>query len=103
MSQTYGIEAPGARSHAGNGHRAHPPAARYLVLIESASAGRRVAHMVLASHAALAEFDASAPEVQLMTKGLAAASGAEQAVWDAALGGHSAEERLAAEIFTLDA
>lgn len=98
MAQTYGIESP--RPHA---HEADAPAARYVVLIESASAGRRLAHVLLASREEVAEFDASAPEVLLMVQGLAGTVGATAAEWDAALAGHSAEERAAAEVYALDA
>lgn len=97
MGQTYGIEAstpaPGEPG---------PPAARWVVLIDSASSGRRLAHVLLQDRVPVAEFDASAPEVLLMTEGLAAEPGAEGAEWDAALAGHSAEERAAAEVYTLD-
>lgn len=97
MAQNYGMEAP--RPHA---HGPEAPPARYVVLIESASAGRRLAHVLLASHEAVAEFDASAPEVLLMTEGLAAEQGAAGPEWDRALGGHSPQERAEAEVFTLD-
>ena len=36
-----------------------------------------------------------------MTSGLAAVKGAAGAEWDRALGGHSAVERAAAEVYTL--
>jgi hypothetical protein len=37
-----------------------------------------------------------------MTQGLAAAHDAGSAEWDRALAGHSATERAAAEVYTLD-
>ena len=49
-----------------------------------------------------ADFDAGAEEVAVMTRGLRAAIGASGPEWDRALGGHSADERAAAEVFTLD-
>lgn len=103
MSQTYGIEAHSDQPEAGARSGQEAPPARYLILIDSASEGRRVARLLLASHEAVAEFDSSAPEVQLMTKGLATQRGGQGAAWDSALGGHSAAERQAAEIYTLDA
>lgn len=96
MAQTYGIEA------AKPAHPADAPPARFVVLIESASAGRRLAHVLLASREAVAEFDASAPEVLLMTQGLAAQRGAGGPEWDRALAGHARDERAAAEVYTLD-
>lgn len=96
MAQTYGIEAakPAAPAEA--------PPARWVVLIDSASAGRRLARVFLASRESVAEFDASAPEVLLMTEGLAALPGARGPEWDAALAGHSDDERAAAEVYTLE-
>lgn len=100
MAQTYGIEAP--RPHRRRPGDEEPPPARYVVLVESASEGRRVAHVLLADRAPVAEFDASAPEVLLMVEGLAAENGATGPEWDRALGGHSAAERAAAEVYALD-
>lgn len=97
MSQVYGIEA----SHAGRGGDQQPPA-RYLVLIESACEGARLARLFLENRTEVADFDAGTPEVQRMTEGLVAARGAAGAEWDAALGGHSAAERAAADVYTLD-
>jgi hypothetical protein len=97
MSQTYGIEAKKGQA----GETAMPPA-RYLVLVDSAAHGGRLARLFLASREEVAEFDASAPEVLSMTQGLVAAFSANEAVWDEALGGHSVQERAAAQIFTLD-
>lgn len=101
MSQTFGIEAHAGKpsSHADGGG---DPPTRFLVLIASASEGSRVAHVLSAMHDPVATFDASAPEVQLMTRGLAPQGGAEDLVWDRALGGHSAVERREAEVYTLD-
>lgn len=98
MAQTFGIEAAEPPRPP-----ADPPAARWLVLIDSASAGRRVARVLLASYETVAEFDAGAPEVLLMAQGLAARPGALAPEWDLALAGHSEAERAAAEVYALDA
>lgn len=103
MSQTFGIEAPHDHHRPGAGAAVDPPPARFLVLIDSASDARRLAYVLLASREPVAEFDASAPEVQLMTRGLAPETGATEPHWDAALGGHSLTEREAAEVYALDA
>jgi hypothetical protein len=97
MSQVYGIEAP----HGGKDEPEQPPV-RYVVLIDSAGMDSRLARLFLADRTQVAEFDASAPEVQLMTDSLAASRSAGDAEWDAALGGHSAEERAAADVYTLE-
>lgn len=97
MSQGYGIEAP----HAHAGGPAQRPV-RYVVLIDSASAGSRLARLFLEDRVAVAELDAGAPEVQRMVEGLIPDRGAAQAEWSAALAGHSAQERAAAEVFKLD-
>jgi hypothetical protein len=95
MGQNYGMQPPAP--HVGGDHR---PAARYLVLIEAG--GVTVARLVLASYEAVAEFDAGAEEVAVMTRGLQPSRGAHGPEWDRALDGHSAAERGAAEVYTLD-
>ncbi len=95
MSQDYGLPAPAA--HAGGEHR---PPARYLVLIDAG--GVTVARLCLATREAVAEFDAGAEEVAVMTQGLTPVRGATGPEWDRALEGHSAAERAAAEVYTLD-
>ena len=70
------------------------------VLIDGAD-GRRVARLYLASRELVAEFDAAAPEVRLMTDGVASRRVCGRREWDAALAGHSREQRAAAEVFTL--
>ncbi|MGK2899185.1 MAG: hypothetical protein ACSLE9_10935 [Burkholderiaceae bacterium] len=95
MSENYGIESPGAHHHT-----RHQPPARYLIVIDGA--GGRVARLFLATREPVAEFDASAEEVAVMLKGLAPARDADTADWDHALQGHSAAERRAAEVYTLD-
>jgi hypothetical protein len=97
MAQDYGIQAQVESS----GTPELPPV-RYLVLIDSASNGGRLARLYLASHQLVAEFDAGAPEVQLMTRGLASTRCASQPQWDDALAGNSKRERATAEVFTLD-
>ncbi|MEP7296251.1 MAG: hypothetical protein ABI702_08680 [Burkholderiales bacterium] len=93
--QGFGVEKPAAHVHG-----PHEAAARYLVLIESGGSG--VARLFLDTRALVAEFDASAAEVSLMTQGLLPTRGAQGAEWDHALAGHSQAERAAAEVFTLD-
>jgi hypothetical protein len=95
MNYGFGIERPGA--HSKDPQRA---AARYLVLIESA--GPMLALLFTESRDLAADFDAGAEEVALMTRGLQPVVGAKGAEWDKALSGHSAAERAAAEVFTLD-
>lgn len=96
MQTAYGIEKP--PSH----HQdAELPPVRYLVLIHDAATDSRVARLFLDDRHAVAEFNGSAPEVQMMTSGLASEMGADGAEWDAALAGHSLQERAEAEVFTL--
>jgi hypothetical protein len=97
LAQNYGILAQqeGSRTP-------QLPPVRYLVLIDSASAGSRLTRLFLDSHEPVAEFDAGAPEVQLMTRWLTGSRTATLPEWDAALAGHSAGERAMAEVFTLD-
>lgn len=95
MSQTYGIESP-------VGHVAPPPrqAVRYVVVIDAG--GAAITRLMLDTREQVAEFDAGTPEVVQMIQGLAAAKVAHRPEWDAALRGHSAEERMAADVYTLD-
>lgn len=96
MSQHgFGIERPPP-------HQAVPPraVARYLLVIESA--GVTLALMFTAERELAANFDAGSEEVAVMIRGLAPQQGANGPEWDRALAGHSAEERAAAEVYTLD-
>ena len=95
MNHGFGIERPSAHVQG-----APRPAARYLVLIESA--GPMLALMFTEARDMVANFDAGSEEVALMMRGLPPALGAGGPEWDRALAGHSAEERAAAEVFTLD-
>ena len=95
MAQVFGNEVP--RPHSQTPTR---KAARYLVLIESG--GVALARLFVESHEQVGEFDASTEEVTVMTRGLVPAIGADGAVWDLALAGHSAAERKAARVYTLD-
>ena len=97
MSQTYGIEAP--RPHSSDDEQ---PPVRYVVLIHSASTEQRLARLFLQDRRQVAELDAGAPEVMMMTDGLAASRSAGADEWDLALAGHSAAERAEAEVYTLD-
>ncbi len=95
MNQGFGMEAP----HAHDVGALRQPA-RYLVIIDAA--GATVARLFLATRQQVGEFDAGTEEVALMTQGLAPARGADAPEWDRALEGHSAAERAAAEVYTLD-
>jgi hypothetical protein len=95
MSQGYGNEAP--RAHTNTQHQ---KPARYLVVIDSQ--GSAIAGLFLDTREQVAEFDAGAEEVANMTIGLVATTGANGPEWDRALAGHSADERNAARVYTLD-
>jgi hypothetical protein len=95
MAQVFGNEVP--RRHSETPTR---KAARYLVVIESG--GYVVARLFTDAREQVAEFDASTEEVTLMTRGLVPATGADGPEWDRALTGHSASERSAARVYTLD-
>lgn len=96
MQAAFGIEKP--QSH----HQpAEMPPVRYLVLIHDAATDSRVARLFLDDRHRVAEFDAGAPEVQMMITDLASQTGANGPEWDLALGGHSAQERAEAEVFTM--
>ncbi len=95
MSQDYGRESPAP--HLQTEHR---EPARYLVVITAGGVG--VARMFLASRQQVAEFDAGTEEAAQMIAGLVPAQGADGPEWDRALQGHSAAERRAAEVYTLE-
>ena len=95
MSQSYGIEAPGEHHHM----PLRKPA-RYLVIIDSG--GSTLARLFGDTRERVAEFDAGTEEVALMTQGLQPSLGALGPEWDPGLEGHSAAERGAAEVYTLD-
>lgn len=95
MERGFGIERPG--SHA---HGASRPRARYLVVIEAA--GPVVALLFTEARELVAHIDAGSEEVAQMAGGRAPAVGAGAPDWDHALAGHSAQERAAAEVYTLE-
>ena len=95
MNQGFGSESP--RAHSQTSHR---EPARYLVVIESGGYG--LARLFLDTREQVAEFDAGTEEAVQMTAGLVPTQGADGAEWDRALEGHSAAERSAAEVYTLD-
>jgi len=95
MDNGYGIESPGKHAHA---PYRRPP--RYLVIIEEA--GSVLARLFLDTHEQVAEVDAGTEEVAQMIQGRVPANGAGGSEWDAALRGHSAAERAAAQVYTLD-
>ena len=95
MSQNFGGEAP--RAHR---QTSHQPPARYLVVIDAG--GSAVARLFLETRELVAEFDAGTEEAVQMTSGLVPSQGAAGPEWDRALEGHSAAERRAARVYTLD-
>jgi len=95
MAQVFGNEVRRQHSEA-----ATRKATRYLIVIEAG--GPAVARLFVESREQVAEFDASTEEVTVMTQGLVPAIGADSPEWDRALAGHSAAERLAARVYTLD-
>ncbi len=97
MSQDYGMAVPSNPQH---DVQPRPRPARYLVVIDSG--GTALARLFLATREQVAEFDAGAEEVSSMSDGLAAQQTANASEWDQALAGHSAAERSAAKVYTLD-
>jgi len=95
MDHGYGIESRGEHAHT-----PHRKPARYLVVIDGG--GSVVAKLFVDTRELVAEFDAGAEEVALMTRGLRPLKGADAPEWDRALEGHSRAERAAADVYTLD-
>jgi hypothetical protein len=95
MSQGFGGEAP--RAHTQTSHR---KPARYLVVIDSG--GFAIARLFLETRELAAEFDAGTEETAQMVAGRLPTKGADGPEWDRALEGHSAAERRAADVYTLD-
>jgi hypothetical protein len=95
MNHGFGMEA-----HGGEPTSPHREPARYLLLIDTG--GSTVARLFTASLKPAGEFDAGSEEVAVMTQRLKPGSGADAPFWDAALEGHSAGERAAAVVYTLD-
>jgi len=78
----------------------HGRPVRYLVLIDAA--GASVARLFDEELHQLNEIDGGSEEVAVMTHGLRPAHSATDAAWAQALRGHSAAERAAARVYTLD-
>jgi hypothetical protein len=95
MSDSLGDEARGRYAP-----HVYKKVARYLVVIDAA--GQAVARLFDDERRPLAEFDAGSEEVAMMTKGLDPSQGAAGPEWHGALGGHNADERRAAQVYTLD-
>lgn len=95
MNQGFGSELP--RAHQAGGRR---KAGRYLVIIDSGGMG--VARLFDEGRRQLEEFDAGAAEVAWFRAGREPGRGAEGPEWDGALVGHSAAERAAAAVYTLE-
>jgi hypothetical protein len=94
MDGGYGITSPAPHAHS-----AQQQPVRYLVLIDAA--GASIARLFLETREQVGEFDAATEEVTQMTRGLVAARGALDALWDGPLAGHTAAERALAEVYTL--
>jgi hypothetical protein len=95
MSEGFGMESP-----VGHIHTLHRKPARYLVVIDAG--GSTVAKLFLENRELVAEFDAGSEEVAVMAKGLRPQKGADATEWDHALEAHSAAERAAADLYSLD-
>lgn len=95
MNNGYGMASP-----AQHVQTARQEPVKHLVVIDAG--GVRIARLLLASREQVGEFDASTEEIAQMTQGLTPAVGALGAEWDKPLAGHSALERSAAEVYTLD-
>lgn len=95
MSQDFGMQVPVRHALA-----TRPQPVKYLVLIDSG--GTRIARLYPATFTLANECDASSAEITAMTSGLTPHLGATGSNWDAALQAFSYEERLAAEVFTLE-
>jgi hypothetical protein len=95
MNNGFGISSPATH----HGTPRHAPV-RFLIVITSG--GFSVARLFLATREQVNELDAATEEVTQMTQGLVPARSASDAAWDHALAGHSADERAAAEVYTLD-
>ena len=96
MEHGFGIEAPGEHAHT-----LHRKPSRYLVVIDSA--GSTIARLFLETREQVAEVDAGAEEIALMTRGLRPTRSALGAEWDRALQGHTTAERRSADVYTLSA
>ena len=87
-------------SPVGHIHTLHRKPARYLVVIDAA--GTTVAKLFVDTRELVAEFDAGSEEVAVMARGLRPDKGADATEWDHALEAHTAAERAAADVYTLD-
>ena len=78
----------------------HSTPVKYLILIDAS--GAMVARLFDAQRVHVSDIDASSEEVAVMTTGLTPAQGADDAAWARVLSGHNADERRAAQVYTLD-
>jgi hypothetical protein len=95
MTDSLGDEAPGRYAP-----HVYKKPARYLVVIDAA--GAMVARLFDVDRRVVADFDASSEEVAVMTQGLRPVKTAHAPEWDNALDGHNHQERLQADVYTLD-
>lgn len=78
----------------------HKTPAKYLVLIDAS--GGMVARLFDAARVQVTDFDASSEEVAVMLAGLTPEAIGDSPEWQTPLRGHSAAERRAAQVYTLD-
>jgi hypothetical protein len=73
---------------------------KFLVLIEAGDG--MVARFFDADHRHMSDIDAASEEVAVMTRGLVPEHAGNDASWRQPLSSHTAEERAAAQIYTLE-
>jgi len=73
---------------------------KFLVLIEAGDG--MVARFFDANHVHMSDIDASSEEVAVMTRGLLPEHAGNDGPWRQVLSSHNAEERDAAQIYTLE-
>jgi hypothetical protein len=94
MDDGYGIPAPAPHRSA-----PHREPVRYVVVIDAA--GSAVVRLFNAHRELVSEVD-NTEEIAWMTHGLQPVHAAQGPEWDRALGAHSAQERAAADVYTLE-
>lgn len=95
MNEGFGHEVPARHEQ-----QTHRQVTRYCIVI--ASTAGALARLLLADRTQVAEFDAGTEEVAELIKTASASVGATGPEWDRALAAHTAAERAAATVYTLD-
>lgn len=95
MNHGFGHEVPARHSP-----RELRQVTRYLVVISAGAVP--VARLFTGNREPVAEIDAGAEEVAVMTAGAAGTTGATGTEWNRGLVGHSAAERASAIVYALD-